>query len=101
MILPLYQISAYSTKDFFSVISIATASGFVKFALIENHKEIGDILQNLINERQEKTQTPITAETKQQNVNSLDDLKKLKDFLDSGIITQEEFDAKKKELLGL
>ena len=30
----------------------------------------------------------------------IDELKKLKDLLDSGIITQEEFDVKKKELLG-
>jgi predicted Zn-dependent peptidase len=30
-----------------------------------------------------------------------DGLKKFKDLLDSGVITQEEFDAKKKELLGL
>jgi len=30
-----------------------------------------------------------------------DELKKFKDLLDNGIITQEEFDAKKKQLLGL
>ena len=29
------------------------------------------------------------------------ELKELKELLDAGIITQEEFDAKKKELLGL
>lgn len=34
-------------------------------------------------------------------VSSADELKKFKDLLDSGIITQEEFDAKKKQLLGL
>ena len=28
-------------------------------------------------------------------------LKQLKELLDSGIITQEEFDAKKKQILGL
>ena len=32
---------------------------------------------------------------------SADELKKYKELLDSGIITQEEFDAKKKQLLGL
>ena len=30
-----------------------------------------------------------------------DQLKKYKDLLDAGAITQEEFDAKKKQLLGL
>ena len=34
-------------------------------------------------------------------VSSADELKKYKELLDSGVITQEEFDAKKKQLLGL
>ena len=37
----------------------------------------------------------------QQTVSSADEIKKYKELLDSGIITQEEFDAKKKQLLGL
>ena len=35
------------------------------------------------------------------NDNKFDEVKKFKELLDSGIITQEEFDAKKKQLLGL
>ena len=31
----------------------------------------------------------------------MDELKKLKELLDLGIVTQEEFDAKKKQLPGL
>ena len=34
-------------------------------------------------------------------ISSADELKKFKELLDSGIISQEEFDAKKKQLLGL
>lgn len=34
-------------------------------------------------------------------VSAMDELKKLKELLDLGIVTQEEFDAKKKQLLGL
>jgi len=34
-------------------------------------------------------------------VSSADEIKKYKDLLDSGVITQEEFDTKKKQLLGL
>ena len=34
-------------------------------------------------------------------ISAADELKKFKDLLDSGIITQEEFDIKKKELLGI
>lgn len=36
-----------------------------------------------------------------QQTSPAEELKKFKELLDSGIITQEEFDAKKKELLGL
>ncbi len=36
-----------------------------------------------------------------QAVSSADELKKFKELLDMGVITQEEFDAKKKQLLGL
>lgn len=36
-----------------------------------------------------------------QQTSAADELKKFKELLDSGIITQEEFDAKKKQLLGL
>jgi len=32
---------------------------------------------------------------------AMDELKKLKELLDMGIVTQEEFEAKKKQLLGL
>lgn len=36
-----------------------------------------------------------------QQLSAADELKKFKELLDSGIITQEEFDTKKKQLLGL
>jgi hypothetical protein len=34
-------------------------------------------------------------------INAADEIKKFKELLDSGAITQEEFDAKKKQLLGI
>ena len=42
-----------------------------------------------------------TASTVVQQLSSADELKKFKELLDMGVITQEEFDAKKKQLLGL
>ena len=44
----------------------------------------------------QNTPTQVVAET-----SAAEEIKKYKDLLDSGIITQEEFDAKKKQLLGL
>ena len=42
-----------------------------------------------------------TSKNEQQIVSSMDELKKLKELLDLGVVSQEEFDAKKKQLLGL
>ena len=63
---------------------------------------IGNVLSQKINERQDNTinETPATSSDKERN-NSMEDFVKLKSLLDQGIITQEEFDAKKKQLLGL
>ncbi len=69
--------------------------------MIGNYKEIGEVLSTLINERQEATQAPVIVATPTQSGDKLDDLKKLKDLLDNGIITQEEFETKKKQILGL
>lgn len=47
-----------------------------------------------------KSADTATVQVKE-SLSSADELKKFKELLDSGIITQEEFDAKKKQLLGL
>ena len=97
--LPLNQISAYTTIQRNSTITVATSSGLTKFALIANYKEIGDVLSKLISKRNENsTKTEVKPEASGSN---MDDLVNLKKLLDQGIITQEEFDAKKKQLLGL
>jgi predicted Zn-dependent peptidase len=66
---------------------------------LANADEIHTVLSDLIISRQGKgTNTIIKQEVPQSNA---DELKKFKELLDSGIITQEEFDEKKKQLLGL
>lgn len=47
-----------------------------------------------------KDESP-TVITVHDSASNADELKKYKELLDSGVITQEEFDAKKKQLLGL
>ena len=101
VVLPLYMVSAYTTRKFFSTIAVATSSGITKFSLIKNYAEIGTVLSAKINERQENTATATAQAAPSPASSSMDDLVKLKDLLDKGIITQEEFDAKKKEILGL
>jgi len=102
VVLPLHMVSAYSTRKLFSTIAVATSSGLTKFLIFKNYKEIGNELSRLINERQENTQIAATTiNTPIQSSSTLDELKKLKELLDAEIITQEEFENKKKQLLGL
>jgi len=99
--LPLDSVAAVGTSAF-KTISITSASGAIKFGMIRNFQEIHSEISKLLVERQAQkqttTQTTIKQEIPQSNA---DELKKYKDLLDNGVITQEEFDAKKKQLLGL
>ena len=58
-------------------------------------REIVEFIEN----RRSELRAPQT--TVVQQASAADELKKFKELLDSGIISQEEFDAKKKQLLGL
>ena len=100
--IPLDKISAVGTGAF-KGISVTSSSGAIKFTMISNNNEIHAEISKLLLERQEKKDaTATTAPTASSPaVSNADELKKYKDLLDSGIITQEEFDAKKKQLLGL
>lgn len=98
--LPVDSISAVGS-GMMKGISVATSSGKITFSFIKNRDEIRTAITNLLNNRQTK-QTVATTTIKQEIPQSnADELKKYKDLLDSGVISQEEFDAKKKQLLGL
>lgn len=97
--LPLDSISSVGFSSLHGI-SVGTSSGRISFVFIKNnrdiHKSINDLLINRQKKNAEPTTPPVTSST-----SNADELKKYKDLLDSGIITQEEFDAKKKQLLGL
>lgn len=99
--LPFDMISAVGTS-IFKGIAVATSSGTIKFAFMENrdslHDEISKQLVIRQSQNNKKGDTVIKQEIPQSNA---DELKKYKELLDSGVISQEEFDAKKKQLLGL
>ncbi len=92
--LPMDSISAVGSS-WFNGIAVSTSSGKVSFLFIENSKGIRELLCQLLIDRQGKPQSVIPDKS------NADELKKYKELFDSGIITQEEFDAKKKQLLGL
>lgn len=98
--LPMDSVSAVGSDTILKGISVATSSGTIKFALVKNSNEIQNVISSLLINRQNKTASVITIKQEIPQ-SSADELKKYKDLLDSDIITQEEFDAKKKQLLGL
>ncbi|MDE5781922.1 MAG: SHOCT domain-containing protein [Lachnospiraceae bacterium] len=89
--IPIDSISSIGTGIFQSVI-IASSSGRIVFAGLSNYNKLHNVISNLLIERQNNSTTP--------NNNIVDELTKYKELLDSGIISQDEFDAKKKQLLG-
>lgn len=99
--LPLDKISAVGTT-FFNGIAVTTSSGAIKFLMIKNSVDIHSAISQLLMERQETgkkaARTIVKQEIPQSNA---EELRKYKELLDLGVITQDEFDAKKKQLLGL
>ena len=96
--LPLSQISAIGT-GFWGKLIISTDSGKICFWFVENISEVYSVLTELIGKVQIES-----IYSKPENApatTSADELKKYKELLDTGVITQEEFDNKKKQLLGL
>lgn len=94
--LPINQISSVG-QGWFKSITVATSSGIIRFWLLENRQEVFSAISDLLSQIQNNPQTI--------SVNSIsgnaDELKKFKELLDSGIITQDEFNNKKGQLLGL
>ena len=72
---------------------------FNKFEQNELMEEIADYVRGRVEETKRPQRAP--QATVVQQASAADELKKFKELLDMGVITQEEFDAKKKQLLGL
>ena len=98
--LPMDSVSAVGTSLLHGI-SVSTASGAIRFFCIKNNDEIHKAISDLLLERQSKPKTEATTIKQEIPQSNADELKKFKELLDSGVITQEEFDAKKKQLLGL
>lgn len=97
--LPLDAISAVSTS-FFKGISVASSSGAIKFVNIENNEEVHKEISKLLIDRQGQAKENVNNNNNRIESNA-EEIGKYKELLDNGIITQEEFEIKKKQLLGL
>ena len=92
--LPLDSISTVASRTFLNCISVSTSSGNISFFLAKNHIQIHEAINDLLINRQNiPTATHVDS--------PIEELRKYKELLDNGIITQEEFDTKKKQLLEL
>ena len=93
--IPIKNISAVATFDRNKTVSVTAANGVLSFPGIKNYKEMKDVILKLIDEKEAQ------ANSVQSTPSSMDELQKLKGLLDAGVITQEEFEAKKKQLLNI
>ena len=96
--IPLNQITAINRSSFNGV-SITSIGNVSNFHCIENREEVMKAISYLLANPQQSSAQP--TQSASANGNEAEQLKRLKDLLDSGVLTQEEFDAKKKQILGL
>ena len=75
--------------------------------IIKQAEEIFNIFQSIADnnhpeepEKSEECDTPVETQNSA-NSSPIDEIKKYKELMDEGIITEEEFQAKKKQLLGI
>lgn len=100
MNIPLNQITAINRSSF-NGISITSIGNVSNFHCIENQEEVMKALSFLLANSQQNTQPTQNGSAPAANGSEAELLKRLKDLLDAGVLTQEEFDAKKKQVLGL
>lgn len=96
--IPLDSVSSISTIDFVNGVSIASSSGFIKFWFIYNSKEIHKVMSDLLISRNSSINASIAPKNE---MNNFEDIIKLKELLDKNLISQEEYEIKKKQILGL
>lgn len=93
--LPIDSVSSVSTS-MMKGISIGTSSGQINFKCVKNQEEVHKVISELLIKRNQENKSEDIRPT-----NHTEELVQLKNLLDSGVITQEDFDAKKKQILGL
>ena len=95
--IPIDSITSVGTSRRKGIV-VSSADGKHKFFGMDNRDEVQKAISDLLLLRQNEARAEPKQETPQ---SAADELEKFKGLLDKGIISQEEFDAKKKQLLGL
>ena len=97
--LPLDSVSSVSTGIFWKI-KVGTSSGSIRFLFMKNRNKVFEVINELILKRQSKEENTKEDNKKIDN-DALEEIKKYKELLDSNIITKEDYEKKKKELLNL
>ena len=79
---------------------LLTPSYLIRISTLEKAEEVLGTLIVLCGQNNESVEENKSTQHKDEMPDKFEEIKKYKELLDIGIITQEEFDAKKKELLG-
>ncbi len=95
--IPLDSISSIS-RNAFSGLNVSSSSGMIRWFMFADVNTPYKTLEELIVKRQKNTKKETTTIVSTRD-SSADEIKKYKELLDMGAITQEEYDQKKKELL--
>ena len=95
--LPIDAINSIDTYKASNGFAIRTSSRTIAFGDMENGKEVASTISDLVAKRSRAVNSVSLSASQ----SSADELKKYKELFDSGVISQEEFDAKKKQLLDL
>lgn len=89
-------------NNFVDINKIPFCSGMFSYQTANDYcKNLYLEVKKVFDEYKAKESDISVGNTIVQEVSSADEIKKFKELLDQGIISQEEFDAKKKQLLGL
>lgn len=90
-------VSRYKKLGYGWVIEISRASNIDYYGMLddEQSEDFYNLMRDLTSKSQQSGGTTVVT----QAVDPMDQLKKLKDLLDAGVISQDEFDDKKKTLM--
>lgn len=102
VIIPNDSITSVTMSRLLNSIDIICAGKFYKISYIENGEDICGVINNIIAKRivSDTTSTStLISENTDRDISI--EMKKYKSLLDDGLITQEEYDSKKRQLLNL
>ena len=84
-----------------NIFQVNFAGGCIGINTYWSTKEEIEVFQKTLRTIKDAIESTPTYVVTNDSISNADELKKYQELLDSGVITQEEFDAKKKEILGL